>query len=201
GKTTFARLVMRLYDPQQGRILLNGVDLKHFALQDLRSRFGVVSQDTFLFQTSILENIRVANPEADADTVRRAMDRAHVTEFVERLPEKEHTLVGENGFTLSGGQKQRLAIARAILDEGRTLIFDEATSALDTESERQIQQAIDALSRERNTLIIAHRLSTIRHADLILVFDQGRIVQQGTYDDLANQPGRFASLLQQGETG
>jgi ABC-type multidrug transport system fused ATPase/permease subunit len=198
GKTTFARLVMRLYDPMQGRILLNGVDIRHFALQDLRSRFGVVSQDTFLFQTSILENIRVANPEVSGESVRQAMDRAHVTEFVDLLPGKEHTLVGENGFTLSGGQKQRIAIARAILGTGRTLIFDEATSALDNESERKIQHAIDTLSRERNTLIIAHRLSTIRHADLILVFDQGRIVQHGSYDELASKPGRFSQLLQEG---
>lgn len=198
GKSTFVRLVLRLYDPGEGMILLNGEDVRAYRVQDIRSRFGVVTQDPFLFQASIFENIRVAEPTASAAQVRHAMDTAYVSEFVDALPDKENTQVGENAFTLSGGQKQRVAIARAVLGNDQYYIFDEATSALDNQSEKRIQQAMETLRKDHTTIVIAHRLSTVRHADKILVFDKGIIVQEGTYGELAAIPGLFSDLLQHG---
>jgi len=198
GKTTFVRLVLRLYDPQQGAILLNGTGLRHYGLRDLRSSFGVVSQDTFLFQATLAENIRVAQPEASPADIKRAMELSYLSECVEGLPDKEHTEVGENAYALSGGQRQRVAIARAVLGNHRHFIFDEATSALDNQSERRIQESMTQLQQGHSMIVIAHRLSTIRHVDRILVFDKGEIVQQGTYEDLAATPGLFAELLRHG---
>ncbi len=198
GKTTFVRLLLRLYDPQAGSILLNGTDITSFSLKQLRSRFGVVSQDTFLFQTTLWENIRVADPTASENDIHRAMERAFVTEFLPDLPQGEHTEVGENGYALSGGQKQRVAIARAILGNHRYYIFDEATSSLDNQSEHRIQKAMAELRHGNTMIIIAHRLSTIRDVHKILVFDKGRIVQEGTYDSLATSPGLFQELLRHG---
>jgi ABC-type multidrug transport system fused ATPase/permease subunit len=199
GKTTFARLLLRLYDNQQGKIIINGHNIRLYSLQELRSNFGVVSQDPFLFQTTVYENVRVAHPEATKEDVFRAMEMGYVTEFIAQLPNGKCTEVGEAGFGLSGGQKQRVAIARAILGNPRYYIFDEATSALDNQSERRIQEAMSELGRSHSLIIIAHRLSTIRHVDKILVFDKGRIVQEGTYTQLAHTPGLFGDLLKNGE--
>jgi ABC-type multidrug transport system fused ATPase/permease subunit len=199
GKSTFVRLVLRLYDAQSGRILVNGADIRDYDVQKLRSNFGVVSQDVFLFQTTIFENIRVVAPHASHSHVEQAMERAFVNEFVRELPHGADTEVGENGHSLSGGQKQRIAIARAILDQPRYFIFDEATSALDNQSERRIQLAMRDLQRDHTMIVIAHRLSTVRHVDKILVLEKGRIVQEGSYDELSTRPGLFETLLKAGE--
>jgi ABC-type multidrug transport system fused ATPase/permease subunit len=198
GKTTFVRLALRLYDPQSGTISVNGEDIRSYSLHDIRSAFGVVSQDTFLFQATIAENIRVAEPQATTEQVRQAMETAYVSEFVDTLPAGEQTQVGEAGYSLSGGQKQRIAIARAVLGNQRAFIFDEATSALDNHSEKRIQQAMTQLRCGNTMVIIAHRLSTVKDADRILVFDKGEIVQEGTYDTLAARPGLFQNLLRHG---
>ena len=198
GKSTFVRLILRLYDIQEGNIYVNGREIGDFSLQELRSSFGVVSQDTFLFQTNLLENVRVAYPDAPEEEVHRAMIMAYVTEFVNELPKGVMTDVGENGYSLSGGQRQRIAIARAILGNPHYYIFDEATSSLDNQSEKRIQQAMTDLGTRHTLIIIAHRLSTIRNVDKILVFDKGRIVQEGTYDRLAEEEGLFRTLLKHG---
>ncbi|MBD3321566.1 MAG: ATP-binding cassette domain-containing protein [Chitinivibrionales bacterium] len=198
GKTTFAGLILRLYNIDSGRLLINGKDIKRYSLQELRSSFGVVSQEPFLFQTTIFENIRVANPGAGRKEVYDAMEMAYITEFINELPDGAETQVGENGYSLSGGQKQRIAIARAILGNHRYFIFDEATSALDNQSEKRIQQAMQDLMKNHTMIIIAHRLSTIRHVDKILVFQSGEIIQEGTYAYLSDTPGLFQTLLQNG---
>ncbi len=199
GKSTFIRLLLRLYEVQQGTIFFNGLDITRYSQQSLRSHFGVVSQDVFLFQTTIAENVRVARPDASALEVQAAMDKAFVSEFVASLPQGGDTPVGENGYTLSGGQKQRIAIARAILGNPPFYIFDEATSALDNQSERRIQDALNELKKSHTVIIIAHRLSTIKHADTIFVFDKGSLVQRGTYSELASQVGLFETLLKSAE--
>ncbi len=195
GKTTFIRLLLRFYDPQQGSIRLNGHEIKEYAKDDIRANFGVVSQDPFVFQTSIIENIRVANAHASEQQVREAMEVAGVNNFIDQMPEREETLVGEDGYSLSGGQKQRVAIARAILSDPRYFIFDEATSSLDNQSERKIQNAMETLMKTHAMFIIAHRLSTIQNVDRILVFDKGTIVQQGSYSELSETPGLFRELV------
>jgi ABC-type multidrug transport system fused ATPase/permease subunit len=201
GKTTFVSLLLRLYDPQAGRILLNGEPLSSYTLQGLRSCFGVVPQDPFLFQTTVRNNICVTRPDADEEEVRRAMAIAYMDEFVEELPDGLETWIGEKGFNLSGGQRQRLAIARAVLADPRYFVFDEATSALDTVSERRVQQAMEELMPGHTTVVIAHRLSTIRNVDRIFVFEEGRVVQDGSYDALAARPGLFQTLVTRAEGG
>ncbi len=195
GKTTFISLLMRFYDPQQGQILFNGMPLSEYTIRDLRSQFGVVPQDPFIFQASLRDNLRVTNPEASPGDVRRAMDTACMSEFVDELPQGVNTWLGEGGSNLSGGQRQRLAIARAILAKPQCFIFDEATSALDNTSERRIQAAMDNLMRDHTAIVIAHRLSTVRNVDRILVFDHGQIVQSGSFAELSQAPGLFKSLL------
>lgn len=196
GKSSFVSLLLRFYDPQQGRILLNGVDLRDYGLRDLRSWFGVVPQDPFIFQATLRDNICVTRPEATDRQVRDAMAVACMGDFVDEQPQGVQTWLGEGGCNLSGGQRQRLAIARAVLADPRCFIFDEATSALDNASERRVQTAMELLTRDHTSIIIAHRLSTIRHVNRILVFNRGKIVQSGSYTDLSTAPGLFRDLLQ-----
>lgn len=201
GKSSFASLLLRLYEIDGGRIMLNGQNLKNYSLSELRAAFGVVPQAPFIFQATILDNIRVARPDATEEEVRAACELAYVKEFVDAMPQGFKTWIGENGFNLSGGQRQRLAIARAALANPRYFIFDEATSALDNQSERRIQTAMERIMKGHTSIIVAHRLSTIRNVDRILVFDQGRIVQDGTYAQLAECPGLFKNLLATAEDG
>jgi len=195
GKSTFTKLAMRLYDVNAGVVKVHGRNVNEYRLKDLRASFGIVPQDPYIFQATILENIRIARPEASMKEVIKAMEIAHVHEFVNELPRGWNTLVGEGGLGLSGGQKQRIAIARAVLGNPDILIFDEATSALDNISEKLIQQSMEELMKTHTVIIIAHRLTTIRNVDRILVFENGKIVQDGTYDELAKVEGTFNDLL------
>jgi subfamily B ATP-binding cassette protein MsbA len=180
----------------RGRVLLDGIDVRHLRLTDLRAAIAIVPQDPALFSGTIRENIAYARPEASREEIEAAALGAHAHEFIERLPEGYETLVGERGVKLSGGQRQRIAIARAILKNPSVLILDEATSSLDTESERLIEDALSKLLVGRTTLIIAHRLSTVRRADRLIVIDHGRIVEEGTHGDLLGLGGLYARLYQ-----
>jgi ATP-binding cassette subfamily B protein/subfamily B ATP-binding cassette protein MsbA len=195
GKTTVTDLVARFYDPTAGRILLNGIDLRQIRLKSFRGLLGVVQQEVFLFDGTVRENIAYGRIQATDDEVLDAARRANADEFIRRLPEGYDTVIGERGVKLSGGQRQRLSIARALLADPQILILDEATSNLDTESEQLIQASIDELLRDRTTFIIAHRLSTITHADQIVVLDAGRIVEQGTHEELLRSGGRYAEMV------
>jgi ATP-binding cassette subfamily B protein len=195
GKTTLAYLVARLYEPQRGRVAIDGVDIRDLTLQSLARTVGLVSQETYLFHASIRENLRFACPEASDEEIEEAAKAAQIHDLIVSLADGYDTPVGERGYRFSGGEKQRIAIARTILRNPPVLILDEATSALDTETERAVQAALDELSRGRTTIAIAHRLSTIRDADQILVLDSGRIVESGTHDELLEQGGRYAALL------
>ena len=199
GKTTFVSLLLRFYDPVAGRILLNELDLRRYGLRPLRSQFGVVPQDPFIFQATLRDNIRVTNPEASPEEIETAIETACMGEYVEGLPNGLDTWLGEGGSNISGGQKQRLAIARAILAKPRYYILDEATSALDNVSERRIQAAMENLMARHTAIIIAHRLSTIRNVDRIFVFGKGMIVESGTYQELAKRGGAFTQLLNSAE--
>ncbi len=194
GKTTVFQLLLRFYDPQSGRVLVDGVDVRRADPAAVRARIGLVPQEPVIFSTSAMENIRYGRPDASDAEVRAAAAAAHATEFLDRLPEGFASHLGEKGVRLSGGQRQRIAIARAILRNPPILLLDEATSALDAESERLVQAALDALMRDRTTLIIAHRLATVVNADRIAVLDQGRIVALGSHQDLMRQGGLYARL-------
>ena len=194
GKSTIAGLAASFLDPDQGRVLVDGVDIREVKLASYRRQLGLVLQDEFLFAGTIRENIHFARPHASAAQVERAAERAHVMEFARNFPDGLETMIGERGVKLSGGQHQRVAIARAVLADPRILILDEATSSLDTESETLIQQSLARLREGRTTLVIAHRLSTIQRADLILVVEDGRIVERGKHDQLIGQPGRYRQL-------
>ena len=196
GKTTLVSLLPRFWDPQRGRVMLDGVDIRSLRLADLRGGIGVVPQEPALFSGSIRENIAYARPGASDADVEAAARAAHAHEFIERLPQGYDTLVGERGVKLSGGQRQRVAIARAILKNPAVLILDEATSNLDTESERLIEDALGRLLIGRTTLIIAHRLSTVQRADRLVVVDRGRIVEEGTHSALLSLGGLYARLYQ-----
>ncbi|MBV1774759.1 lipid A export permease/ATP-binding protein MsbA [Burkholderiaceae bacterium DAT-1] len=194
GKTTIANLLPRFYDPSAGRILLDGIDIRDMPLSDLRRQIALVSQDVVLFNDTIAANIAYGDPAPDLDKVITAGKAAFAHEFIERMPDGYHTLIGENGTRLSGGQRQRLAIARAIYKDAPLLILDEATSALDTESERQVQAALDILMKGRTTLVIAHRLSTIEQADRIVVMQSGEIIESGNHASLLQTGGAYADL-------
>lgn len=194
GKSTIADLVPRFYDPTSGVITFDGRDLREFDLKTLRRAMGIVSQDTFLFNDSVRNNIAYARLDASDAEIIEATKRANAYEFIERLPEGFDTVVGDRGVLLSGGQRQRLAIARALLQDPDILILDEATSALDTVSERLVQEAIDELSRDRTTLVIAHRLSTVQKATQIAVMDKGCVVELGTHNELLRQGGYYSRL-------
>ena len=195
GKTTLANLLLRFWDPEAGRILIDGVDLRDFELDHLRRRVSLVSQDTYLFNDTLRANVRLARPEADEAAIHRALDQAALAEFVASLPEGLDTQVGERGVQLSGGQRQRVAIARAFLKNAPTLMLDEATSHLDAVSEAQVRGALDALMRDRTTIVIAHRLSTVRNADLLAVLDRGHLVETGSHAELLARNGLYARLI------
>ncbi len=194
GKTTLVSLLARFYDPVRGRILIDGHDLRRLRLGSVRSRLAFVPQETMLFSGTIADNIRYGDPEASDEAVARAAALARADEFVARLASGYETIVGDGGFRLSRGQQQRIALARAILADPAVLVLDEATSDIDTESEFEIQQALVDVLRGRTSFVIAHRLSTIRSADLIVVLDEGRIVQRGAHDDLIARPGPYRNL-------
>ncbi|BCW99523.1 MAG: ABC transporter [Armatimonadota bacterium] len=196
GKSTFINLVCRFYDPQMGQVLIDGVDVRAVRLSDLRSQIGVVLQEPFLFSGTIAENIAYGKPNATPEEIMRAAKAANAHDFIMKFPDGYDTQVGERGGRLSGGERQRISIARAILHNPRILIFDEATSAVDTETEKQIQEAIERLVQNRTTFAIAHRLSTLRKADRIVVIDDGRIVEVGTHDELLDLRGHYWRLVQ-----
>ena len=197
GKSTLADLLPRFYDPTQGEVTLDGVDLRAIALDSLRAQIGIVTQSTFLFNDSIRANIAYGHAEASEEAAEEAARAAHAHDFIAALPEGYDTIVGELGVTLSGGQRQRLAIARALMKNAPILILDEATSALDSESERLVQQAIERLMQGRTTLVIAHRLATIRRCDRIIVLAAGKIVEEGVHEELLALEGRYRRLHDQ----
>jgi len=197
GKSSFAKLVQRLYDLDDGRILIDGQDIAHVTQETLRSSISVVPQDPILFHRTLGENIAYGRPGAGPEDVREAAHQAHAAEFIERLERGYDTLVGERGIKLSGGERQRVAIARAILADAPILILDEATSSLDSVTEHLIQEALTTLMQGRTSIVIAHRLSTIRQADRILVFDAGRIIEEGRHGDLMRRPdGSYRRLVE-----
>jgi ATP-binding cassette subfamily B protein len=195
GKSTAMALLQRMWDPVEGRITLDGLDIRDLSLHSLRQNIGVVFQESMLFNRTIRDNLLVGRPEATQEQLEQACRMAEALDFITRKPQGFDTMLGERGITLSGGQRQRLAIARALLKDPPVLILDEATSALDAATEARVQKALKALMAGRTTFIIAHRLSTVRDADEILVFEGGQIVERGRFDDLVRQDGRFAELV------
>ena len=194
GKSTLVTLIPRFYDPTEGRILIDGIDLRDVTRHQLRQHIGIVPQETQLFSGTIYENIRYGRPTATTDQVREAAEAANADTFIRAFPDDYDTLVGERGIKLSGGQRQRVAIARALLKDPKILILDEATSSLDSSSEALVQAALEHLMTGRTTFVIAHRLSTVRGADRILVLDAGSIVEQGSHEALLETGGLYAQL-------
>ena len=194
GKTTLARLLFRLYDVDEGAIHLDGIDIRNYSQVSYRKSIGVVPQDTVLFNNTLGFNIRYGDPACNSEDLDRVVRLAQLEKFIQSLPEGYETTVGERGLKVSGGEKQRISIARAILKNPPIMVFDEATSSLDSESERQIQLALDDVSKDRTTLVIAHRLSTIIHAHEIVVLNAGKVTERGTHDDLLESGGRYAHM-------
>ncbi len=194
GKTTALNLLHRVFDPTDGRVLIDGRDIRTITLESLRANIGVVFQEPFIFARSIAENLRIGKPNATKAEMEQALEAAQAIDFVRRAADGLQTVIGERGRNLSGGERQRLSIARALLKNPPIMILDEATSSLDAKTERQVQQALEAAMRGRTTFVIAHRLATIRNADRILVFDQGRVIESGAFDELVAKGGVFAAL-------
>jgi ATP-binding cassette subfamily B protein len=194
GKTSFVNLIPRFYDVTDGSVLVDGVDVRRMDLVALRKQIGIVLQTSLLFSDSIKENIAYGRPDATLDEIVAAAKAAQAHEFIEGFTKGYDTIVGERGVTLSGGQRQRVAIARALLMNPRVLILDDSTSSVDTQTEKLIQSALDTLMEGRTTFVIAHRLSTVRRADMILVMDQGRIVERGTHDELLAKRGLYKQI-------
>jgi ATP-binding cassette subfamily B protein len=194
GKTTISSLVPRLYDVTAGSLKLNGIDIRHATMQSIRDVVGVVTQDPYLFHDTLRANLTYARPDATEEEVLAALAHAQLGQLVSELPEGLDTLVGERGYRLSGGEKQRVALARLILKAPDVVVLDEATAHLDSESEAAVQRALSQTLSGRTSLVIAHRLSTVREADLLLVIDDGRVVERGTHASLLAQNGLYAEL-------
>jgi ATP-binding cassette subfamily B protein len=194
GKTTFANLILRLFDVTSGRILIDGQDIREVTQESLRAQISLIPQDPFLFHRTLLENIRYGRLDASEQDIITAAQKAHAHEFIAKLPQGYESLVGERGVKLSGGQRQRIAIARAILKNAPILILDEATSQLDSITESKIQDSLWQLMQDKTAIVIAHRLSTLLHMDRILVFGQGKIIEDGTHQDLLAKQGVYKTL-------
>jgi subfamily B ATP-binding cassette protein MsbA len=203
GKTTIAGLIPRFFDPQHGRVTIDGQDIRAFTLKSLRDQVSFVLQDTLLFRGTVWENIAYGKPEAEIEETVRAAEQANAHEFIVTMPDSYATMVGERGATLSGGQRRRIAIARAIVRDTPILILDEPTAGLDAASERLVTEALERLMKGRTSIVIAHHLQTIRHADVIFVIKDAAVVERGTYEELLAQGGVFAELhaIQTNETG
>jgi ATP-binding cassette subfamily B protein len=195
GKTTLGYLVARLYEPQEGRVTIDGVDVRDASLESLAATVGVVSQETYLFHATVRENLRFACPSASDEEIEAAAKTARIHELIASLPDGYDTIVGERGYRFSGGEKQRMAIARTILRNPPVLVLDEATSSLDTQTEAALQASLEALAQGRTTVTIAHRLSTVRDADQIVVLDHGRIAERGRHEELLERGGLYAALV------
>ncbi|MFR5515356.1 MAG: ABC transporter ATP-binding protein, partial [[Eubacterium] siraeum] len=195
GKSTLINLVMRLYDATSGQVLIDGTDVRDISQNSLRSQVGVVLQETYLFSGTVLDNIRYAKPDASFEEIVNAAKTANCHDFITRMPDGYNTVVGERGYNLSGGERQRIAIARAILHDPKILILDEATASLDTQTEKQIQDALDRLIKGRTTIAIAHRLSTLANADRLIVLKKGRVAEIGTHTELLQSKGVYYELV------